>query len=146
MQGAGSATRRCLAQCSARHAVESNVRRKKKMKRGMILLLVFSFACLAARSTEYQVTKKIPLPGPGGWDYLTVDESARRLYVSHATQVVVVDADSLEIVGTIPGLSGAHGIALATEFGRGFITSGQTDSVVVFDLKTLKKIGEVKTG
>jgi DNA-binding beta-propeller fold protein YncE len=116
------------------------------MKRGMILLLVFSFACLAARSSEYQVTKKIPLPGPGGWDYLTVDESARRLYVSHATQVVVVDADSLEIVGTIPGLAGAHGIALATEFGRGFITSGQTDSVVVFDLKTLKKIGEVKTG
>src|SRR5262249_33595637 len=94
----------------------------------------------------YQVSKKVALPGTGGWDYLTVDETARRLYVSHATQVVVLNADSLEIVGTIPGLAGVHGVALAPAFGRGYITCGQTDSVAVFDLKTLKKIAEVKVG
>src|SRR5579863_2631270 len=118
---------------------------KRKMQRGKIILAaVLALASLAANSTGYHVFKKVALPGAGGWDYLTVDESARRLYVSHATQVVVLDADSLEIVGKIPDLSGVHGIAVAPEFGRGFITAGQMDRVIVFDLKTLSKIGEVK--
>jgi DNA-binding beta-propeller fold protein YncE len=117
------------------------------MQRGKIsLAILLAFATLAANSTGYHVFKKVALPGAGGWDYLTVDESARRLYVSHATQVVVLDADSLEIVGKIPDLSGVHGIAVAPEFGRGFITAGQMDRVIVFDLKTLSKIGEVKVG
>lgn len=112
----------------------------------IVLAVTLAFACFTANASEYQVSKKIPLPGEGGWDYLTVDENARRLYVSHATQVVVLDIDSLEIVGSISGLSGVHGIALAPEFGRGFITSGQSGTVAVFDLKTLQKIGEVKVG
>ncbi len=116
------------------------------MKWGTALASILGFALAAAAPAGYQVSKKIPLPGTGGWDYLTVDATARRLYVSHATQVVVLDADSLEIVGTIPGLSGVHGIAVAPEFGKGFITSGQTDSVAVFDLKTLAKTAEVKVG
>jgi DNA-binding beta-propeller fold protein YncE len=114
------------------------------MHRGKVILAaILGLAIPVAKSSGYHVFKKVPLPDSGGWDYLTVDEAARRLYISHATQVVVLDADALEIVGKIPGLSGVHGIAIAPEFGRGFITAGQMDAVIVFDLKTLAKIGEV---
>ena len=116
------------------------------MKSGAVLAAIVGLLLLGASPAGYQVVKKVPLPGAGGWDYLAVDDMARRVYVSHATQVVVLDADSLEIVGTISGLAGVHGIALAPEFGRGFITSGQTDAVAVFDLKTLKKTENVKVG
>jgi DNA-binding beta-propeller fold protein YncE len=116
------------------------------MRSAAVFAAVLGLLSLGASPAGYQVSKKVPLPGTGGWDHLTVDDNARRIYVSHATQVVVLDADSLEIVGTIPGLAGVHGIALAPEFGRGFITSGQTDSVAVFDLKTLKTIANVKFG
>lgn len=116
------------------------------MKSKIMLAVILSFAYSMANAAEYKVSKKVPLPGEGGWDYLTVDDDARRLYVSHATQVVVLDMDTLEIVGSISGLSGVHGIALAPEFGRGFITSGQSGTVAVFDLKTLQKVGEVKVG
>ncbi len=106
-----------------------------------VLLAILAIGYFDRRSSPspYQVAKKIPLPGEGGWDYLTVDESARRVYVSHATQVVVLDADSLEVVGSIPGLAGVHGIALAPEFDKGFITSGQSATVAVFDLKISAK-------
>jgi len=77
---------------------------------------------------------------------LTVDESARTLYVTHGTQVVILNLNSLQVVGTIPGLSGVHGVALAPDFGHGFVTSGQSDTVVVFDLKTWQKVAEVKVG
>jgi DNA-binding beta-propeller fold protein YncE len=117
------------------------------MKRGKIILAaVLGLAALGANASGYHVFKKVAVPGTGGWDYLTVDEAARRLYVSHATQVVVFDADSLEIVGKIPNLSGVHGIAVAPEFGRGFITAGQLNAVIVFDLKTFARVGEVKVG
>src|ERR1700730_7567815 len=116
------------------------------MRSTAIFAAILGLLSLGASPAGYQVSKKVLLPGTGGWDYLTVDDNARRIYVSHATQVVVLDADSLEVVGTIPGLAGVHGIALAPEFGRGFITSGQTDSVAVFDLKTLTKTGEIKVG
>jgi YVTN family beta-propeller protein len=116
------------------------------MKRTACIAAIVSLLSLGAPPSGYQVAKKISLPGAGGWDYLTVDEAARRLYVSHSTQVVVVDTDRLEVVGTIPGLAGVHGIALAPEFKRGFITSGQTDSVAVFDSGTLAKTAEIKVG
>src|SRR5450432_527455 len=118
------------------------------MKCKSLLIAILAITCLTtnASPSPYQVSRKIPLPGEGGWDYLTVDEGARRLYVSHATQVVVLDIDTLEIVGSISGLSGVHGVALAPEFGRGFITSGQSGTVAVFDLKTLQKLAEVKVG
>jgi len=116
------------------------------MNRKIVLAVILAFVCCTAKASGYQVSRKIPLPGEGGWDYLTVDEGARRLYVSHATQVVVLDIDTLEIVGSISGLSGVHGIALAPEFGRGFITSGQSGTVAVFDLQTLQKLAEVKVG
>jgi DNA-binding beta-propeller fold protein YncE len=104
------------------------------------------FALAASAPSGYHLLKKIPVPGDGGWDYLTVDNAARRLYVSHGTQVEVLDADSGAIVGKIPNTRGVHGIAIAREFGRGFVSDGGADTVTIFDLKTLQTLGEVKTG
>jgi YVTN family beta-propeller protein len=109
-------------------------------------LSLVTMAALAAPPSGYHIIKKVPIPGAGGWDYVTVDDAARRVYVSHATQVEVLNADTFELVGTIPNTPGVHGIAIASEFGRGFITAGKSDSVITFDLKTLKTLGEVKVG
>lgn len=114
-----------------------------------ITIPVFCVLFLGAQgwaADSYQVTKKIPIPGQGGWDYLTVDEGARRLYVSHGTQVEVLDVDSGAIVGKVEKTPGVHGIAVAPELGRGFVSDGQASTVTIFDLKTLKTIGEVPTG
>ncbi len=120
------------------------------MKRYFTLLTAFlglvATVALAAPPSGYHIIKKVPIPGAGGWDYVTVDDAARRVYVSHATQVEVLNADTFELVGTIPNTPGVHGIAIASEFGRGFITAGKSDSVIIFDLKTLKTLGEVKVG
>jgi YVTN family beta-propeller protein len=97
-------------------------------------------------SGGYSVIKKIPIAGSGSWDYLSVDEAARRLYVSHGTQVEVLDIDSLTVVGNIPNTPGVHGIAIAPEHGRGFVSNGQASTVTIFDLKTLKPIADVPTG
>lgn len=94
----------------------------------------------------YKVTGKIPVEGEGGWDYLVVDEAARRLYLSHATHVVVFDVDSHKVVGDIPDTQGVHGIALAPELGRGFVSNGRANSVTIFDLKTLKTLSVVPAG
>ncbi len=94
----------------------------------------------------YHVIKKIELGGEGGWDYLTVDGKARRLYVSRGTHVMVLDVDTYKLVADIPGTPGVHGIAIAPELGRGFISCGKSDSATIFDLATLKVLGQVKTG
>jgi len=107
--------------------------------------LVLSCASFAADG-GYSVIKKIPVPGSGSWDYLAVDEGARRLYVSHGTQVEVLDIDSLNLVGSIPKTAGVHGIAIAPESGRGFTSNGQAATVTIFDLKSLSTIGDVPTG
>jgi len=101
---------------------------------------------LAATPTGYHVTGEIKIGGEGGWDYLTVDSAARRLYVSHATHVVVVDLDANKVVGDIPDTPGVHGIAIAPELSRGFISNGRGNNVTIFDLKTLKAAGTAVTG
>jgi YVTN family beta-propeller protein len=111
-----------------------------------VLTLTCSLFAAPATSGGYSVIKKIPIGGSGGWDYLTVDEAARRLYVSHGTQVEVLDIDSLTVVGNIPKTPGVHGIALAPELGRGFVSNGQASTVTIFDLKTLKLIADAPTG
>lgn len=108
-------------------------------------LSILALGCTLMAADGYRLLKKYPLPGEGGWDYLTLDAASRRLYVSHGAQIHVLDADSGEALGSIPA-KGSHGVALATEFGRGFITNGSADNVTIFDLKTLKPIGEVATG
>ncbi|MGB8917260.1 MAG: YncE family protein [Candidatus Sulfotelmatobacter sp.] len=99
-----------------------------------------------AAAKGFAITKKIPVPGQGSWDYLAVDDGARRLYVSHGTQVEVLDVDSGAIVGKIQNTPGVHGIAIAPELGRGFVSDGQSSAVTIFDLKTLKTIAEVPVG
>jgi len=110
----------------------------------LVLLLAF-FVAPTFAADGYKVTKKIPIPGQGGWDYLTVDESARRLYVSHGTRVDVLDVDSGEILGSIPTV-GVHGIAVAPKLGRGFVSDGKASKVLIFDLKTSKVVQEVVAG
>ena len=110
------------------------------------LFLLAAFAVAATAAGAYHLIKKIPIPGDGGWDYVAADSDARRLYVSHDTEIVVIDLDSGAIVGKIPGGPGMHGAAIASEFGRGFISVTNPGSVVIFDLKTLAKIGEVRVG
>lgn len=118
------------------------------LKRVLRLAAILNLSCalFAAPAGGYSVIKKIPIPGTGSWDYLTVDEGARRLYVSHGTQVEVLDIDSLTLVGSVPKTPGVHGIAIAPELGRGFISNGQASTVTIFDLKTLKPIADVPTG
>ena len=103
-------------------------------------------ATVLAAATGYHIVGEVQIGGEGGWDYLTVDSAARRLYVSHATHVVVVDLDTNKVVGDIPDTPGVHGIAVAPELGKGFVSSGRVNSVTVFDLKTLKTIATVATG
>jgi len=117
--------------------------------KGSILLATLAASLVisaAAVDGGYSVVKKIPIPGQGSWDYLTVDVAARRLYVSHGTQVEVLDIDSGAIVGSIPKTPGVHGIAIASDLGRGFVSNGQASTVTIFDLKTLKPIADVPTG
>ncbi len=112
-----------------------------------ILSLSLAAASLAAAAPGYHVTTTYKVGGDGGWDYLTVDASARRLYISRGTHVMVIDADSGKSVGDIPDTPGVHGIALAPELGRGFTSNGREGTVTIFDIKTLAPIGsKVKAG
>ncbi|MCG3205689.1 MAG: hypothetical protein KCHDKBKB_02411 [Elusimicrobia bacterium] len=108
----------------------------------IILLCAGFLGNVAGAQGPYKIIKKVPLVGDSGWDYLTLDVAQRRLYVAHGTRVNVMDVDSHQPVGIIANTPGVHGVAIAGPFNRGFITQGRTDSVVAFDLKTLKKIGE----
>ena len=110
-------------------------------------LWIAALAVAAAFAAEgFKVTGKIKIGGTGGWDYIAVDPDANRVYASHATLVEVVDPKAGKVVGQITQLHGVHGIAVAPEFGKGFITNGQSNSVTIFDLKTLAKVGEPQTG
>jgi len=110
-----------------------------------VCTLLLSAALTAAPKT-YHVVSKIQIGGEGGWDYLTVDSAARRLYVSHATKVVVVDLDTEKVVGEIPDTPGVHGIAIAPKLNRGWVSNGRGNNVTVFELKTLKVTGQIATG
>ena len=116
---------------------------------GLCLSLAGAYV-LAAPLAGYHLLKKIPFgAAPGGleyFDYITFDASTRRLYLSHGTEVKVLDADSSAVVGTISGLKRDHGVVVLNDLGRGFITDGGAGQVVIFDLKTLKTIGQIKAG
>jgi mono/diheme cytochrome c family protein len=91
----------------------------------------------------YQLAKKITLGGMGGWDYLTADPLSHRVFISRGSHVMVVDADG-NVVGDIPNLMGTHGAAIASEFNHGFTSNGGSNSVTMFDLKTLAVISDIK--
>jgi DNA-binding beta-propeller fold protein YncE len=129
--------------------------RPKKFKFVIASGFVLGFALLAmvprahsapVSTSGYHVVKTIPIGSEGQWDYTIVDSASRRVYISHATHVVVLDADSYAVVGDIPNTDGVHGIALAPDLGRGFTSNGRANTVTIFDLKTFKTIDTVAIG
>jgi len=113
-----------------------------------LFILLGSFSLLKAAS-EYHLLTKYKFGAAEGstreyFDYIAVDSAARRVYISHGTEIKVLDADTGALVGNITGLKQDHGVAVATEFGRGFISDGAQAKVIIFDLQTLKVIGEAK--
>ncbi len=118
------------------------------MKR--ILALVLATTVVAAHplfaQQEFKVAKRVTLGGEGGWDYLTYDHEGHRLFITRGSHVMVVDTNMLRVSGDVPDLSGIHGVALALELSRGFISDGGDNTVTIFDLKTLKKLDSVKVG
>jgi DNA-binding beta-propeller fold protein YncE len=112
-----------------------------------VLSVSLAAMALAAAAPGYHVIKTYKVGGEGGWDYLTVDANARRFYASRGTHVIVLDADSGKNVGDIADTPGVHGIALAPELGKGFVSNGREGTVTIFDLKTLAASGsKVKVG
>jgi YVTN family beta-propeller protein len=111
---------------------------------GLALLSAAPGAIMASPAAQWSVEQQWNVGGAGGWDYLTLDASGRRLFVSRATRVDVVSTESGKVIGTIPDTAGVHGIALAPDLKRGFTSNGKANSVTVFDLDTFKTIKEVK--
>ena len=109
------------------------------------VLLAASGASHAAEGT-YRIADRIALGAPDRWDFLYFDASSNRVYVSHSTEVTVVDVGKKQVVGRIAGLDTSHGIVTVPELGRGYADSGNTKTVVVFDLKTLKTITTLPVG
>ena len=107
------------------------------------LLLVTSG--LAADAGNHRI-KTSKLGGDGGWDYIPLDRTSNRLYISRSTHVIVINPESGETVGDIPDTPGVHGIALAPEFGRGFVSNGRDGTVSVFDQASLKVLSKIKVG
>jgi DNA-binding beta-propeller fold protein YncE len=102
----------------------------------------------APQNSGYRVIRTIPLGGEGGWDYVTVDSAARRIYIPRSTHIMVLDADSGKLVADIQGMNGLHGVAVAPEFDRGFVTGNKTEqegTIYIFDLKTLKLGSSIKS-
>ena len=107
---------------------------------------VASLAAPGLGPSGYHLVRTVTLGGEGGWDCLTLDPVTRKLFVTHSTHVMVVDADKGKVVGDIADTPGVHDVAIAEDIGRGFISDGGNDSVTIFDLKTLKTIGHAQTG
>ncbi len=124
------------------------IEKRKSLRRWLpgVLVLMIAAVALAAAGPGYKVVNTFKVGGDGGWDYLIADAAARRLYVSRATHVIVLDIDSVKTVGDIADTPGVHGIALAPELGRGFTSNGREGTVSIFDLKTLATISKVKAG
>ena len=109
-----------------------------------LAIIVMSNSGLAQATKGYKVVDRVKIGGEGGWDYLIADTAAKRLYMSHGTQVIVFDTKANIVIGEIPNTIGVHGIALAPKLGRGYTSNGRTSSVTVFDLATLKILDSIK--
>ena len=108
--------------------------------------LLTLFLSLSALAQQYQVTGRIPLEGDSGWDYLLADPGSGQLFVSHGTEVDVIDLASEKLTAKIAGMKRIHGIAVAGDLNRGFISDGGDDAVVIFDLKSRAILQKVTTG
>ncbi len=109
-----------------------------------LLCLVPLAAAQAGGAPHYRITHQLQLPGDEGWDYLVYQQGGRRLFVSRGTRVLVIDTDKLAVAGEIPDTPGVHGIALAPELNRGYVSAGRSGTVVVFELDSLARREEIK--
>lgn len=109
-----------------------------------IALISFSQNLRSQTNSSYKLDQKIKVEGEGGWDYLISDDSTNRLFISHGMVVNVVNETTGELIGTIPDTKGVHGIALAKDLNKGFISNGRDTSVTIFDLTTLATITKIK--
>ncbi len=117
----------------------------KAINPALICILILSFpSILRSQNSSYKISNKIKVEGDGGWDYLISDDSTNRLFISHGTVVNVVNTATGQLIETIPDTRGVHGIALATELNKGFISNGKDTSVTIFDLTTLATIAKIK--
>src|SRR6202140_3528680 len=127
--------------------------KKSALSRACVLafaILILSPAVFhgAPQDSGYRVLRTVHLGGEGGWDYVTVDSAARRVYIPRSTHIMVIDADSGKLVGDIQGMNGLHGVAVASEFNRGFVTGNKTEqegTVYIFDLKTSMLTSSIKS-
>ncbi len=108
--------------------------------------MFLAFSAGATEAPGYHVIKSLKLGGDGGWDYLTADSAARRLYISRGSHVMVLDMDTDKLVFDLQDTPGVHGVALAPELNRGFTSNGKANTSTIFDLKDFKVLGQVKTG
>lgn len=108
-------------------------------------MLTGATARAADAPPHYHLAHEVKLPGDEGWDYLAFERGGHRLFIAHGTRVLVVDTGQLSVAGEIADTPGVHGIALAPELGRGYISAGRAGLIVVFDLKTLGRLKEIKT-
>ena len=107
-------------------------------------LLVATLTAPALAAPQYHITHEVKLPGDEGWDYLSFDDAGHRLFIAHGTQVLVIDTDQLTPAGAITNTPGVHGVALATDAGHGYISAGRSNTIVVFDLKTLARLKDIQ--
>lgn len=112
---------------------------------GILAGLVGLAGAQESGKSGYKILQKVSLPGDGGYDFLAVDSDNRRVYITHNNSVQVLDADSLKLVGTVENVPHPHGVVFLPELGKGYATSGDPGSVVVFDLKTFKHLTEITT-
>jgi YVTN family beta-propeller protein len=119
---------------------------KKTLSHIIIVILLTNSDLIKSQTvnSSYKISNKIKVVGDGGWDYLVSDDSTGRLFVSHGTIVQVVNTANGKIIGTIPDTKGVHGIALAKDLNKGFISNGKDTSVTIFDLKNLATITKIK--
>src|SRR5438477_10499398 len=124
------------------------MKRNHRLFFGVIRFWLLTVACISISRAggSYHFVKEIPVGGEGGWDYLSVDEAGRRLFVSHGTKVVVIDLDKEAVVGEIANTPGVHGVAIAHDLGRAFTSNGQENKSSMVDLKTLEALSRIDTG
>ena len=114
------------------------------MRTTAIILTVATASALAqSSSSSYRIAHTYVLGGDGGWDYIVPDPPTHRLFIGRQNRVMVVDEDNGTLLGEVTGIKGAHGTAVAAATGHGFATSGNDQSVVMFDVKTLKTLDRI---
>src|SRR5215475_5688974 len=111
------------------------------MRRALAALAVV--AAFAQAPATYHVTHTYALGGDGSWDYIVPDPPNHRVFIARQNRVMVVNEDTGKLLGEVTGIQGAHGTAIAEGTGHGFATSGNDQSVVMFDLKTFKVLGRI---